>query len=200
MAVSETIKQAEAPAEAPKSNFSVAVTPKPASVDTTDEDGSSRVDSPVDAENIATLKDLKVSEAEVDHSTEKGSESVEAPALGSITAKLASELAFDPAVIKEKYLKERDKRIRPEGNAQYKEFKGQFSHYLVDPYVPRVERDPINTDTDFLVLGGGFGGLCLAAELVKAGIKDFKVIDKAGDFGGTWYWNRCKFFLVGVKI
>jgi hypothetical protein len=110
--------------------------------------------------------------------------------VGSLTEKLAATLPFDPAEIKKKYLEERDKRIREDGNAQYKEFKGQFAHYLIDPYTPRVERAPLDIETDFLVLGGGFGGLSLAAELVKAGIKDFKVIDKAGDFGGTWYWNR----------
>jgi hypothetical protein len=110
--------------------------------------------------------------------------------VGSLTAQLAATLPFDPAEIKKRYLAERDKRLKTEGNAQYKQFQGQFAHYLTDPYVTRVEREPLNIETEFLVLGGGFGGLCLSAELVKAGIEDFKVIDKAGDFGGTWYWNR----------
>jgi cyclohexanone monooxygenase len=29
-----------------------------------------------------------------------------------------------------------------------------------------------------------------AARLHDAGITDFKIIEKGGDFGGTWYWNR----------
>ncbi len=29
-----------------------------------------------------------------------------------------------------------------------------------------------------------------AANLTKAGITNFRIIEKAGDFGGTWYWNR----------
>ena len=29
-----------------------------------------------------------------------------------------------------------------------------------------------------------------AARLVEAGIKDVRIIEKGGDFGGTWYWNR----------
>jgi hypothetical protein len=137
------------------------------------------------------------SSAQIEQTKEDGAIPVEKPALSSITAQLASELAFDPAALKEKYLQERDKRLRKDGNNQYKQFKGNFAHYLTDPYTPRVERDPIDVETDFLVLGGGFGGLCLAAELEKAGVKDFRIIDKAGDFGGTWYWNRCRSFLSG---
>ena len=29
-----------------------------------------------------------------------------------------------------------------------------------------------------------------AVRLHEAGIGDFKIIEKGGDFGGTWYWNR----------
>jgi cyclohexanone monooxygenase len=29
-----------------------------------------------------------------------------------------------------------------------------------------------------------------AARLHDAGITDFKIVEKGGDFGGTWYWNR----------
>jgi hypothetical protein len=135
------------------------------------------------------IKDA-ASAAIVEQTRQDGTESVQNPGLGTLTAQLAAELPFDADKIKEKYLAERDKRLREDGNDQYKEFKGQFAHYLTDPYTPRVERDPIECETDFLVLGGGFGGLCLGAELAKQGIKNFKMIDKAGDFGGTWYWNR----------
>lgn len=104
----------------------------------------------------------------------------------------SAEARSNIAEIKQKYLEERDKRLnaRPEGNAQYKEFKGIFEKYLKDPYVQRVERRPINEEIDFLVLGGGYGGLCIAAELMRAGITNIRIIEKAGDFGGTWYWNR----------
>jgi cyclohexanone monooxygenase len=108
----------------------------------------------------------------------------------SLVDQLTSELAFNPEEIKKRYLAERDKRLRKDGNEQYKQFKGQFQHYLTDPYTPMVERDPVDIETDFMVLGGGFGGLCLAARLVEAGITDIKILDKGGDFGGTWYWNR----------
>jgi hypothetical protein len=109
---------------------------------------------------------------------------------GTLTDQLKKSLSFNPDEIKKRYLAERDKRLREDGNDQYKQFKGQFQHYLTDPYTTRVEREPLDIETDFLVLGAGFGGLCLAAELKKAGITDFKILDKAGDFGGTWYWNR----------
>src|ERR1700761_156764 len=81
-----------------------------------------------------------------------------------------ADLKFNPEEIRKRYAEERDKRLREDGNAQYKQFKGQFGRYLTDPYVPRVEREPVEAEIDFMVLGGGFGGLCLAAKLVEAGI------------------------------
>ena len=44
-------------------------------------------------------------------------------------------LDFDPDALREKYSKERDKRVRADGNAQYVEVTGKFAHYLDDPYV-----------------------------------------------------------------
>ena len=41
-----------------------------------------------------------------------------------------------------------------------------------------------------VVIGGGFGGLLAGARLKDAGITDVRIIEKGGDFGGTWYWNR----------
>ena len=38
--------------------------------------------------------------------------------------------------------------------------------------------------------GGGFAGLVTGARLKQAGIEDLRIIDKAGDVGGVWYWNR----------
>jgi cyclohexanone monooxygenase len=60
------------------------------------------------------------------------------------------------------------------------------------------------------IIGGGYGGLCAGARLVEAGIdpESIRIVDKAGDVGGTWvtltpsltltltltltlqYWNR----------
>ena len=98
--------------------------------------------------------------------------------------------AIDKEALRRKYIEERDKRLRPDGNAQYLEIKGRFDHYLEDPYTPRVEREPKTDHVTFAFIGGGFGGLATGARLVEAGIGDVRIIEKGGDFGGTWYWNR----------
>jgi cyclohexanone monooxygenase len=100
-------------------------------------------------------------------------------------------LDFDPDALRAKYREERDKRIRNDGNEQYVEVKGDFSRYVDDPYVdPGFKRAPLNDDVEVVIIGGGFGGLLAGARLREAGFKDIRIIEKAGDFGGTWYWNR----------
>jgi cation diffusion facilitator CzcD-associated flavoprotein CzcO len=96
----------------------------------------------------------------------------------------------DVTALKRKYAEERDKRLRPDGNDQYLRLTGQLSHYLEDPYTPVVERPTLHDHVTVAVIGGGFGGLLTSARLVEAGIDDIRLIDKGGDFGGTWYWNR----------
>ena len=98
--------------------------------------------------------------------------------------------AFDKEALKKKYLAERDKRLRKDGNAQYLELKGQLAHYLEDPYTPKQERDPVTDHVTVAFIGGGFAGLVTGARLKEAGIDDVRIIEKGGDFGGTWYWNR----------
>jgi hypothetical protein len=46
-----------------------------------------------------------------------------------------TELGFDPAELREKYAKERNKRLRADANNQYQEITGKFAHYNDDPYV-----------------------------------------------------------------
>ena len=108
----------------------------------------------------------------------------------SEAATKTDDLGFDPAALKAKYRAERDKRIRAEGNEQYQEIKGQFAHYLDDPYVAPIARAPLNDETEVLIVGGGFGGMLAAARLREAGVDDIRIVEKGGDFGGTWYWNR----------
>ncbi len=97
---------------------------------------------------------------------------------------------IDKKALLAKYIAERDKRLRADGNAQYLELKGRLAHYLDDPYTPRVEREPKTDHVTFAFVGGGFAGLVTAARLVEAGIKDVRIVEKGGGFGGTWYWNR----------
>ena len=85
---------------------------------------------------------------------------------------------------------ERHKRLRPEGNAQYIEIAGQFAPYLHDPYVACSDRPALHDDVTVAIIGGGFAGLITGARLRQAGIEDIRIIEKGGDFGGTWYWNR----------
>ena len=106
-------------------------------------------------------------------------------------AELLGDLDFDPVALKAKYLQERDKRIREDGNEQYVEVTAEFSHYIHDPYVdPGFTREPLHDEVEVAIIGGGFGGLLMAARLREAGFEDIRMIERAGDFGGTWYWNR----------
>ncbi len=101
------------------------------------------------------------------------------------------ETSFDPDFLAKKYLEERDKRLREDGNDQYLEIKGEFSYFAEDPYVEEeIQRKPLEDEVEVIIIGAGFGGMLAAARLKEAGIKDFRIIEKGGDFGGTWYWNR----------
>lgn len=103
----------------------------------------------------------------------------------------AEALGFDPDVLREKYRAERDKRLRPDGNAQYQNVTGDFSRYIEDPYVSEpIEREPLTDEVEVTVIGGGFAGLLTAARLREHGVESLRIIEKGGDFGGTWYWNR----------
>ena len=102
-----------------------------------------------------------------------------------------AELDFDPAALREKYRQERDKRLRADANEQYVEVAGDFRHYIDDPYIDApIERAPLTDEVDVLVIGGGFGGLLAAARLREVGVEKIRILEKGGDFGGTWYWNR----------
>jgi cation diffusion facilitator CzcD-associated flavoprotein CzcO len=98
--------------------------------------------------------------------------------------------AIDKERLRQKYLEERNKRLRPDGNDQYLRVAGQLAHYLDDPYTPVTPREPRNDHVTFAFVGGGFAGLVTAARLSEAGVRDVRIIEKGGDFGGTWYWNR----------
>ena len=100
-------------------------------------------------------------------------------------------LSFDPDILRNKYREERDKRVKLEGNDQYIEVKGDFSYFVEDPYIEeKITRDPEENTYHTIIIGGGFGGVLSGARLREQGIHDFRIIEKGGDFGGTWYWNR----------
>ena len=97
---------------------------------------------------------------------------------------------MDKAALRRRYRAERDKRLRPDGYDQYIRIEGQLSGYLNDPYTPVQERAPLNDHVTFAFIGGGFAGLLAGARLKETGIDDVRIVEKGGDFGGTWYWNR----------
>ncbi|BEL06884.1 NAD(P)/FAD-dependent oxidoreductase [Actinoplanes sichuanensis] len=102
-------------------------------------------------------------------------------------------VAFTPHEIESlraRYRTERDRRARPDGGSQYRPTTGEFGFYATDPWTERVEREAVTDRVDATVVGGGFGGLLSGARLRQAGLQDLRMIDEAGDFGGTWYWNR----------
>nr|AAL14233.1 cyclododecanone monooxygenase [Rhodococcus ruber] len=97
--------------------------------------------------------------------------------------------SIDREALRRKYAEERDKRIRPDGNDQYirLDHVDGWSH---DPYMPITPREPKLDHVTFAFIGGGFSGLVTAARLRESGVESVRIIDKAGDFGGVWYWNR----------
>jgi hypothetical protein len=89
--------------------------------------------------------------------------------------------------LRERYRQERDRRIRPDGLAQYRRAAGDYGYYAKDPYTARTEREPLTDRVEVLVVGGGFGGLVTGARLREVGVESLRMMDEAGDFGGTWY-------------
>jgi cation diffusion facilitator CzcD-associated flavoprotein CzcO len=48
-----------------------------------------------------------------------------------------------------------------------------------------TDREPL----EVAILGAGFGGLCMGARLLEAGIRDFVILEKDAEVGGTWRDN-----------
>jgi len=101
-------------------------------------------------------------------------------------------LGFDPDALRERYRQERDKRLRTDGEAQYRELSGELARYAEeDPYAdPTFTRPALDDEVEVAIIGGGFSGMLAAARLREAGVDGFRIIEAGGDFGGTWYWNR----------
>jgi hypothetical protein len=95
-------------------------------------------------------------------------------------------LDFDPVKLREKYLAERDKRLQNGGINQYRLVEDSLASYLKDPYCEPFEREPVDLDLEVAIVGGGYGAQLVAVRLLEAGITNFKLIEKGGDFGGTW--------------
>ena len=98
---------------------------------------------------------------------------------------------IDFAALSRKYADERAKRLRPDGVDQYRPLAEMGADFARDPHAdPHFTREPVRREAEALIIGGGFAGLLSAANLRKVGVNDIVIIDRAADFGGTWYWNR----------
>ena len=97
--------------------------------------------------------------------------------------------------IKGRFAEARDQRLkyRPEGTAQYtSDLSGPLAGYVDDPWTqaPPEPRDPITDTVEVLFIGGGFSALLTAARLRERGVESIRLVERGGDVGGTWYWNR----------
>ena len=100
-------------------------------------------------------------------------------------------MTLDIHEVRERYRAERDRRARPQGTDQFQFAEAELAHFDDDPYAPEVAaRESVDRDVDVLVIGAGIGGIEMAATLDRAGVTDLLMLDRAADFGGTWYWNR----------
>ncbi|MCY4192700.1 MAG: NAD(P)/FAD-dependent oxidoreductase [bacterium] len=102
----------------------------------------------------------------------------------------AARLDFDPDALRERYRRERDKRLRPDGNNQYIAMDGEFSRYLDDPAQTGITRAPLTDEVDVAIIGTGFSGLLAGARLRQSGVESIRMIETGASFGGTWYWNQ----------
>ena len=104
---------------------------------------------------------------------------------------IPQEAQVDVDAIQHKYNVERDKRLVRSGISQFREAVGELAKFDKDPHAKsNFERETISEDVDVLIVGCGFGGLLAAKTLRDKGITNIRMVDKAGDFGGVWYWNR----------
>ncbi|MFJ1646663.1 flavin-containing monooxygenase [Streptomyces sp. NPDC088258] len=95
------------------------------------------------------------------------------------------------AALRQRYRLERERRVRPDGARQYLGTDAEFGYYAADPYAGEVpDREPLTDIVDVAVIGGGFGGLLTGARMRQQGVERVRIVEKGGDFGGTWYWNR----------
>src|SRR3546814_13826779 len=99
--------------------------------------------------------------------------------------------AIDIPALRERYRRERDQRIRREGQDQYVKTQDDFaSSYEADPHMPVQPRAPIHEDLDVAILGAGFSGIMAGVHFRHAGVSTFRHLDHSigRTFGGESMW------------
>ena len=79
---------------------------------------------------------------------------------------------------------------RPHTNAPCHRRNDALADLAADPYTPVAPREALTDHVTFAFVGGGFAGLVVGARLKQAGIEDVRIVEKGGDFGGTWLLPR----------
>ena len=105
-----------------------------------------------------------------------------------------ADLGFDPDALRAKYAQERAKRIRADGNDQYREIKEDLEVYLDDPYVePGFTREPLTDEVEVVIIGGGFSGLVTGARLREAGGETLRIIEESSNGRDVECLSLCRF-------
>jgi cation diffusion facilitator CzcD-associated flavoprotein CzcO len=108
-------------------------------------------------------------------------------------------LGVDALQIEKRYGEERAKRLRDDGDSQFVDISlsEKFHSFIEDPWVDAAAAKDAKTmfpgnRCQLLILGAGWGGLLYAIRMIQSGVlpQDIRIVDSAGGFGGTWYWNR----------
>lgn len=97
--------------------------------------------------------------------------------------------AIDVEALHQRYREERAKRVDSD-RAAFVSLTGDRARYADDPFTEPVSRAAISDSVELVVVGAGFGALLTAIRFQKVGFTRIRLIEKAGDVGGVWYWNR----------
>jgi hypothetical protein len=90
------------------------------------------------------------------------------------------------------------KRQKITGMQQYVDIRtsNDLKWLLQDPWVETdhtsIEEPQDGRDFMVVIVGAGFAGVLSAIHLIKLGVAVDRIllVDAAGGFGGTWWWNR----------
>ena len=108
---------------------------------------------------------------------------------------IVTEVFIDPDTqddaMLEKYRLEREKRLRADTTDQYVKLVDEYTELVDDPFADlSFTRAAIKEEIDVLIVGGGMTGLIAGSQVQQLSLGSFRIVERGGDFGGTWYWNR----------